>query len=334
MPVIVDAMGGDYAPQEIVQGAILAAREDGVEILLVGRHSELESHPLAGLSIRVHDAPDVVGMDEHPARAVRKKANSSIRVCARLLKENPGSALVSAGHTGAVMASALMEVGRTSGVERPGIAAVIPTLKTDAIVMDVGANVDCKPSHLVQFAQMGAAYAQHVLGVDRPRVALLNIGSEDAKGNELCLAAFPLLQAAGLNFVGNIEPDHLYLGDADVIVTDGFAGNIFLKTSEGLSKVVQRFLGETAAELGATNPGGARALGPFIQRMERFKTDSPSTSGAPLLGIDGATIIVHGSARAQTIRHAIGIGHRFASSGAIAAIRAVVQRAEPAQGTV
>lgn len=324
MPVIVDAMGGDFAPQEIVQGAILAAREDGVEILLVGRRSELETHPLAGLPITVHDASDVVGMDEHPARAVRKKPDSSIRVCARLLKEYPGSALVSAGHTGAVMTSALMEVGRSAGVERPGIAAVIPTLKSDVVVMDVGANVDCKPSHLVQFAQMGVAYAQHVLGVDKPRVALLNIGSEDAKGNELCLAVFPLLQASGLNFVGNIEPDHLYLGDADVVVTDGFAGNIFLKTSEGLSKVIQRFIGETAAELGDK----ARALGPLVQRMERFKTDQPSNCGAPLLGIDGACIITHGAARAQTMRHAVGLGAKFAASGAIAAIRAMTRRAE------
>lgn len=330
MPVIVDAMGGDFAPQEIVQGAILAAREDGIEILLVGRTSELEAHAIAGLPIRIVDAQDVVGMDEHPARAVRKKANSSIRVCARLLKENPGSALVSAGATGAVMAAALMEVGRTPGVERPGIACVIPTLKSDTIVMDVGANVDCKPSHLVQFAQMGSAYAQHVLGVDRPRVGLLNIGSEEGKGNELCIAAYPLLQTAGVNFVGNIEPDHLYLGDADVVVTDGFAGNIFLKTSEGLSKVIQRLIGETAAELGEK----ARALGPLIQRMERYKTDSATTSGAPLLGIDGATIIVHGAARANTMRHAIGIGKRFAGSGAIAAIRAVSQAPEGAQGSV
>ena len=330
MPVIVDAMGGDYAPLEIVQGAIQAAREDGIEILLVGRQSELESHPIAGLPIRVHDAADVVGMDEHPARAVRKKPNSSIRICARLLKENPGSALVSAGHTGAVMAAALMEVGRTPGIERPGIAAVIPTLKTDVVVCDVGANVDCKPSHLVQFAQMGAAYAQHVLGIDRPRVALLNIGSEDAKGNELCLAAFPLLTAAGLNFVGNIEPDHVYLGDADVVVTDGFAGNIFLKTSEGLSKVFQRLIGETAAELGEK----ARALGPLIQRLERWKTEQPNNSGAPLLGLEGACIITHGAARAGMMRHAIALGHRFATSGALAAIRVMSQRPEPAQGTV
>lgn len=330
MPVIVDAMGGDFAPQEIVQGAIQAAREDGVEILLVGRQSALESHALSGLSIRIHDAADVVGMDEHPARAVRKKANSSIRLCARLLKANPGSCLVSAGHTGAVMAAALMEVGRTPGIERPGIGAVIPTLKSGVVVCDVGANVDCKPSHLVQFALMGSAYAQHVLGVDRPRVALLNIGSEEAKGNELCLAVYPLLASAGLNFVGNIEPDHVYLGDADVVVTDGFAGNIFLKTSEGLSKVVQRLIGEAAVELGDK----ARSLGPLVQRMERFKTDQPSHCGAPLLGIDGACIITHGAARASTMRHAISLGKKFADSGAIAAIRATSQRPEPAQGSV
>lgn len=320
MPVIVDAMGGDFAPQEIVQGAIQAA-QDGVEVLLVGRSAELEGFPLSGLPITLHHASDVVGMDEHPARAVKKKTDSSIRVAANLMKKNPGSALVSAGSTGAVMAAALMELGRMSGVERPGIAAVIPTLKTDAVVMDVGANIDCKPSHLVQFAQMGVAYAQHVLGVDSPRVALLNVGSEEAKGNELCLAAFPLLAKCGLNFVGNIEPDHLYLGDADVVVTDGFAGNIFLKTSEGISKVFQRLVGEAAAELGEK----ARALGPLIDRMERFKTENPAYAGAPLLGIDGACIITHGAARAGTMRHAIRLGAKFAASGALDAIRATTQ---------
>jgi len=330
MPVIVDAMGGDYAPKDIVEGAIQAAREDGIEVILVGRQSELESYPIAGLPVRIHDAPDVVGMDEHPARAVRKKANSSIRVCARLTKQTPGSALVSAGHTGAVMAAALMEIGRSEGVERPGIAAVIPTLKSDAVVCDVGANVDCKPSHLVQFAQMGAAYAQHVLGVDRPRVALLNIGSEEAKGNELCLAAFPLLQACGLNFVGNIEPDHLYLGDADVVVTDGFAGNIFLKTSEGISKLFQRLIGESAAELGEK----ARALGPLVARLDRFKTDQPANAGAPLLGIDGACLITHGASRASTMKHAVGLAQKFAASGALDAIRTTIRRPEAAQGEV
>jgi glycerol-3-phosphate acyltransferase PlsX len=330
MPVIVDAMGGDYAPQEIIQGAIQAAREDGIEIVLVGRQGELEKYPVQGLPIRLVDAPDVVGMDEHPARAVRKKAGSSIRVAAKLAREHAGSALISAGHTGAVMAAALMELGRTPGIERPGIAAVIPTLKSDVVVCDVGANVDCKPSHLVQFAQMGSAYAQHVLGVDRPRVALLNIGSEEAKGNELCLAAFPLLGKCGVNFVGNIEPDHVYLGDADVVVTDGFAGNIFLKTSEGLSKVFQRLVGESAAELGEK----ARALGPLVARLEKFKTEQPAYAGAPLLGIDGACIITHGAARASTMRHAIGIAQKFAASKAIDVIRAMCESHAAEQGSV
>jgi glycerol-3-phosphate acyltransferase PlsX len=320
MPVIVDAMGGDFAPSEIVQGAILAA-QDGVDVLLVGRASELEPSIPAGLPLRVHNAADVVGMDEHPARAVRKKADSSVRVAAKLVKQHPGSAFISAGATGAAMAAALMELGRMQGVERPGIACVIPTLKGDTIVMDVGANVDCKPSHLVQFGQMGNAYAQHVLGIDRPRVALLNIGSEEGKGNELCQAVGPLLAASGLNFVGNLEPDHLYLGDADVVVTDGFAGNIFLKTSEGISKVFQRLIGETAAELGEK----ARALGPLIARLDRYKPENPANAGAPLLGIDGACIICHGSARAQVIRHAIALGAKFAKSGALEAIRATAQ---------
>ena len=330
MPVIVDAMGGDYAPKDIVEGALMAAREDGIEVILVGRKSELEAFPIAGLPVRIHDAPDVVGMDEHPARAVRKKANSSIRVCARLTREHPGSALVSAGHTGAVMAAALMEIGRSEGVERPGIAAVMPTLKSDVVVCDVGANVDCKPSHIAQFAQMGSAYAQHVLGVDRPRIALLNIGSEEAKGNELCLNVYPLLSKLGLNFVGNIEPDHVWLGDADVVVTDGFAGNIFLKTSEGLSKLFQRFVGETAAELGEK----ARALGPLVARLERWKTDQPANCGAPLLGIDGPCIITHGAARALTMRHACGLAKKYATSGAIEAIRTTTRRPEQAQGEV
>jgi glycerol-3-phosphate acyltransferase PlsX len=321
MPVIVDAMGGDHAPREIVLGAIEAAREFGVEIVLVGRQAEIEPFGLAGLPITVRNASEVVGMDEHPARALRRKPDCSIRVAASLLKATPGAALVSAGHTGAVMASALLDVGRMKGIERPAIATIMPTLKGDVAVLDVGANVDCKASQLVQFAHMGAAYAQHVLGVERPRVGLLNIGAEAAKGNELCLAAHPQLAASGLNFAGNVEPDQVYEGSVDVVVTDGFAGNIFLKTSEGIAQVFQRLIGEGVRELG----DGARTVAPLLARLERFKTSQPAYAGAPLLGIEGACIITHGASRASTMKHAIRLAHRFAASRTLESIRQITR---------
>jgi glycerol-3-phosphate acyltransferase PlsX len=321
MAVIVDAMGGDFAPTEIVNGAIAAAR-DGIEIVLVGKQDELAQFPLQGLSIQVQHAPDTIGMDEHAARAVRKKPESSIRVASALLKKSPGSALVSAGHTGAVMASALLDLGRMEGIERPAIATILPTTQADVVVLDVGANVDCKPHQLVQFAHMGAAYARNVLNVSNPRVALLNIGSEPAKGNELSLAAHALLKESGLNFIGNVEGDHLYAGECDVAVTDGFVGNVLLKTTEGVSHLFQHVIAQVAQEMGEK----ARALGPLLAKLERFKTTQPNYAGAPLLGVEGACIITHGASKAETIKHAIRIAQRFATSDTLNSIRQTGQR--------
>jgi len=317
MPVIVDAMGGDYAPHEIVQGAIDAAREFGIEIMLVGQPEALEPFRFEGLPVTVHPASETIGMDEHPALALRKKPDCSIRVAASLLRKTPGAALVSAGHTGAVMAAALLDVGRMEGIERPAIAAVMPTVKGSVVVLDVGANVDCKPSQLVQFAQMGAAYAQYVLSMANPRIGLMNIGSEGAKGNELCLTAHPQLKSCGINFIGNVEPNHVFQGDVDVVVSDGFVGNIFLKTSEAISQVFHRLIEETVKEL----PFASQILKFLGPRLEKFKTTQPDYAGAPLLGIEGACIITHGASKARTMKHAIQLAQRFATSEAMRSIR-------------
>lgn len=319
MPVIVDAMGGDHAPREIVEGAIQAAREFGIEIILVGHRDALAPFDLTGLPITIEHAEQTIGFDEHALKAVRKKPDASIPVAARLAASIPGSALVSAGHTGAVMAAALMALGKAPGVERPAVAALIPTLKGDVVVLDVGANVDCRPSHLVQFAQMGAAYARHVLGIERPRVGLLNIGSEDSKGNELTLASHAALREAPITFVGNIEGDHLFDGEVDVVVTDGFVGNVFLKTSEGISRLITSVIGDVAGEMGE----GAAALMPLLGRLERFRTSNPVYAGAPLLGVKGPCLITHGSSKARTMKHAIHLAQKFASSDAVKVIEQI-----------
>ena len=318
MPVIVDAMGGDHAPAEVVTGAVAAAREFGIEVVLVGRRCDIEHLDVASPCVSIEHADEVIGFNEHPAMALRRKPTASIVVAAKLAKERPGAALLSAGHTGAVMAAALLSLGRIPGVERPGIAAVIPTEEKSVVVLDVGANVDCKPSHLVQFAIMGTAYARAVLGVDKPTVGLLNIGEEEKKGNELSLAAFKALTTAtDIEFRGNVEPSGLYAGQVDVVVTDGFAGNIFLKSSEAVSNILQKLVRQELSS--ATEAGAAIARG-LGARLGRFSTRNPQYAGAPLLGIDGTCIIAHGGSRAETIKHCVVLAEKFAASTAVSFI--------------
>lgn len=320
MSVIVDAMGGDHAPDDIVKGALDAARELAIEIHLVGHRNVLGGFDVSGLPITFHHAPSHIEMGESPVRALRKKTDCSIRVAARLLKKSQGAALVSAGSTGAVLAAALIEVGKVPGVERPAIACVIPTRKGDCIMIDAGANVDCRASHLLQFAYLGHAYARYVGGIERPRVGLLNIGSEAGKGNALCVEAYELLARSGLPFAGNVEPDHLFEGDADVLVTDGFAGNVMLKTSEGVSRTLMKLVEPLVA---VRVEGAGDAAGPVLTMLERYSTANPVHAGAPLLGIDGAVIVTHGAARAPTMKHAVALAENFARSGAVGAIRGI-----------
>jgi len=244
-------MGGDHAPHEIVKGALIAAREyPAVHIILVGREDAIRHHlgAAAPSNIEVVHAEEVVEMDDTALAPIRKKRNSSIRICANLVRDGRADAMVSAGHTGAAMTSAYMVLGTIEGVNRPALAAILPSTKGHTILLDVGANVDCKPHNLEQFAMMGDIYFRSMFGTARPRVGLLSIGEEEGKGNELTREAFQLLKQLPLNFIGNVEGRDIYNGKADVIVADGFVGNVALKTSEGVVNLVRATLKETLAE--------------------------------------------------------------------------------------
>ncbi|HEV8338308.1 MAG TPA: phosphate acyltransferase PlsX [bacterium] len=307
--VAVDAMGGDYAPDEVVGGAAAAAAALGVEITLVGPAERIHralGGRTRGLSIEVVDAPEVIGMDEAPAMAVRRKRRSSVVVALQQVRDGRASAVVTAGNTGAAMGAALLTLGRIPAVDRPAIAAILPTLgKTPAILLDVGANVDCKPKHLLQFGVMGAVYAHRVLGIASPRVGILSNGEEASKGNDLTIRAADLLRASGLNFVGNVEGRDFFSGQTDVIVCDGFVGNIVLKFGEGLALSLRQILRD---ELRGT-PGVLLKLylAPLKRRGLRIwrRLDYREYGGAPLLGVNGVCIIAHGRSNAWAIRNAI-----------------------------
>jgi glycerol-3-phosphate acyltransferase PlsX len=336
--IAVDAMGGDHAPQAIVDGALAATRHFDVGVALVGSRDaiemELQRHaetgPVQQDRIRIVHACDVVQMDEAPAAALRRKPSASIRVAAGLVAAGDASALFSAGHTGATVMAAHGAFGMLPGVDRPALAAAIPTRRSaagapaPAILLDVGASVECRPSHLLQFAVMGALYARVAFGLDDPRIGLLSIGEEASKGNELTREAHRLLKASAFSFIGNVEARNVYSGDADVIICDGFTGNVALKISEGLVEMVEAMLGE---ELTSTFTG---RVGSMLTRRAlrhfRMRVDYSEYGGAPLLGVAGPTIVGHGRSSAKAVRNAISMAYRFASSrfveqlaGAIAA---------------
>jgi len=318
MRVALDAMGGDYAPATNVDGAIEALSEDkDLSIILVGDEkgieSELKQRKCANLPIDIKHASQVVGMDEAPLAALRRKKDSSVRVAIDLVKSNGADAMVSAGNSGVVMATALMVLGKLPGVERPAIAAVMPSLKGHFVLIDAGANVDCKPLHLYQFAIMGEAYAKHIFGIDSPRIGLLGIGEEDAKGNELTKESFKLIKESHDNFIGNIDGKDIFSGDADVVVCDGFVGNIALKVSEGLAETIAKMLkrelmDNTAGKIGALLM--KKALNNF-----KKKTDYSEYGGAPLLGISKPCIISHGRSTSKAIKNAVKVAAAFHSKG-------------------
>ena len=306
MKIFLDAMGGDNAPDEIVRGAVLAVEEYHVPLYLVGDEkilkNSLQKQNLSSENLTVIHASESIGMQEEPALAVRKKKDSSLVVMARLLKESKDGVMVSAGSTGAVLASALFCTGRIKGIQRPAIAAVIPA-KKPTILIDSGANADCKAEYLLQFAQMGSAYMQGVFGVEKPRIGLVNIGTEECKGNTLYKQAHSLLQKSSLNFVGNIEGKEFLNGVCDVLVCDGFTGNVILKTIEGTLRYV---LGEVKGVIMTnmkTKFGGALIKKDLYGLKTKF--DPSSLGGAPLLGIKGGVIKAHGSSDAIAIKNAI-----------------------------
>ncbi len=306
LPVAVDAMGGDKAPGEIVQGAVDAARQ-GLPVVLVGAEevvrAELAQRSAAGLPITVKHASEVVAMDDHPGQAMRRKKDNSIRVCFELVKRGEACGMVSAGNSGAVMAGAIFVLGRLTAVERPAIISVLPAFKGNPLLLDMGANVECKPIHLVQFALMGEVYARRVLGVAKPRVAILSNGEEETKGTDLTRAAAAALRRAPFDFRGYCEGRDLLTGDFDVIVTDGFTGNIALKTMEGTAKVVGDFIKRALKSTPLAMMGGLLAKG-ALGEMKK-KIDWREIGGAPLVGVDGVGFITHGRSDALAMANAV-----------------------------
>ena len=321
--VAVGAMGGDHAPQEVVAGAAQAARDLGVEIILVGptdrMHREWRAAGAGALPVRVVDATEVIEMGEPPAMALRRKRQASILVAVEALRRGEADAVVSAGNTGAAMAAALLTLGRIEGIDRPAIAAVLPTLRGRAIMVDVGANVDCRPKHLLQFAVMGSVYAQRVLGVARPRVGLMSNGTEETKGNELVIRSADLLRESGLHFIGNVEGRDFFDGTADVVVCDGFVGNLLLKFGEGLAVGIFTLLREELSRGLLVRLGVALAT-PRLRALAR-RMDYTEYGGAPLLGVNGICIITHGSSRAKAMRNSIALAAESVRSRMVETIR-------------
>ena len=314
--IAVDAMGGDHAPAQIIDGALAATRHFELGVLLVGDRSAIE-HELAPridvdrACVKVVDAPDVIAMHESPSAALRRKPASSIRVAAEAVARGEASALFSAGHTGATVMAAHGAFGLLQGVDRPALAASIPTRVRPAVLLDVGASVECRPQHLLQFAVMGAVFARVVLDVQSPRIGLLSIGEEETKGNELTREAHRLLKTAPLAFIGNVEARRVFSGDADVIVCDGFTGNIALKISEGLVDMVEHLLQEELTGTLAVRVGSL--LTQRARRHFRRRVDYSEYGGAPLLGVAGIAIVGHGRSSAKAVRNAIALAYRFAA---------------------
>ncbi|MCP4650751.1 MAG: phosphate acyltransferase PlsX [PVC group bacterium] len=308
MRIAVDAMGGDNAPDVIIKGAILAAREIDADLILVGKQSLLQTK-LAALkkvpsNISIQDASEVIDMKDSPAASVRRKKDASINVAVKMVKEKQADAIVSAGNTGAAVCSASLFLRLLPGIERPGISVLLPTLQDVVQVIDMGANIDTKPLHLLQYGIMGSIYSQFVLHKKCPKVGLLNIGEEESKGPEFVKETFKLLeQNEHINFIGNVEGRDIYVGECDVIVCDGFLGNVVLKVSEGLADAIKEMLKRKLASSFITKIG-ALLSAPAFKALKK-EIDYSEYGGAPLLGIDGVCIVAHGGSSANAIKNAI-----------------------------
>ncbi|HOW28847.1 MAG TPA: phosphate acyltransferase PlsX [Elusimicrobiota bacterium] len=315
--IALDAMGGDLGPSVNIEGAIQAARETGHEIILVGDQSvlerELKKHDIGSLPITIHHAPTVIGMDEKPVEGCRAKQDSTIMIGAQMVSDKKADALVSAGNSGATMTAALWHMRRIPGVSRPAIATTMPTLTSYCLLLDAGANVECKPKHLYQFALMGNIYAETVMNVDKPRVGILTIGEEEGKGNELTVAASELMRTGEFNFIGNVEGRDIPKGTVDVVVCDGFVGNIVLKFAEGLAEALLTLIKRSIKKHPLAVIGGLLMKGAF--RDIKKKVDYAEYGGAPLLGVNGVAIISHGGSNAKAIKNAIRLAGDFVTKG-------------------
>jgi glycerol-3-phosphate acyltransferase PlsX len=318
--IAIDAMGGDDAPASVVGGALVAARHLQIGLVLVGDRPaierELSRHfRVAALDVEVIDTPERIEMAEPAAAALRRKPRASIRVAADAVRDGRASALFSAGHTGAAVLAAHAAFGRLPGVDRPALATVIPTRTRPAVLLDSGATVECRPQHLVQFAMMGAAYARIAFDCPEPRVGLLSVGEEESKGNDLTREAHQLLKSAPVRFVGNVEGRDVYSGHADVIVCDGFTGNITLKTSEGLVDAVEALLHDELSSTFGTRVG--YLLSRRAYRRFRKRLDYSEYGGAPLVGLNGLCIVGHGRSSAKAVRNAVAMAARAVSDGLV-----------------
>jgi phosphate acyltransferase len=333
MKIAVDAMGGDHGPAVVVEGAVAAVREFGASVILVGARQavEAEIHRLGAhsLGLEVRHASEVVGMAESPSLALRRKRDSSLRVAAELVRDGKAAAFISAGNTGAALAISMFVIGVLRGIDRPAIAAVLPGLRGFTVLIDAGANVTPKAWHLFQFAIMGHVYARDILGLERPRVGLLSVGEEEGKGNDLTRETYDLLKESRLNFIGNIEGRDVYNGSCDVIVTDGFTGNVALKISESLAEMVGAMIKEELTRDIRSKVGAALAV-PAFGRF-RKRVDYTEMGGAPLLGIDGAAIICHGASPVKAIKNAVRVASEWAKAGLNDHIKAALE-AEIARG--
>jgi phosphate acyltransferase len=324
--VALDAMGGDNAPGEIVLGAIQAAREYSMGVYLVGREdairAELAKHDTRGLDLPIVHTDEVIEMDEHPASAVRRKKNASMTLALQLVRDGSALGAVSAGNSGAMMAASLFTLKRIEGVDRPALGSVFPTRDGATFVLDIGANTDCKPEYLQQFALMGSIYMERIFSISSPRVGLLANGEEETKGNELVQQTHQLLKAnagtLGINFIGNVEGRELPTGGADVVVCDGFVGNVVLKLSEGLAETL---LGTLRAQMTSSLPNklAAAVLRPGLRKVFR-RMDYAEYGGVPLLGINGSAIVSHGRSNAKAIKNALHVARQTSETNIARAI--------------
>jgi glycerol-3-phosphate acyltransferase PlsX len=313
MKIALDAMGGDFGPAVVVEGAVAAAREFGIASVLVGDRAAVEREvqrlSAGDLPLSLRHTSQVVGMAESPSQALRRKRDSSLRVAAELVKAGECHALVSAGNTGAAMAIGMVVLGVLPGVDRPAIAAALPSLSGFTVLIDAGANVDPKPRHLVQWAIMGHVYSRDIIGKANPRVGLLSVGEEEGKGNELVKDAYEQLRSSSINFIGNVEGRDIYNGRCDVVVTDGFTGNVCLKVSESLAEMLTAMLHEELTRDLRSRAGAALSRAAFFRMKQRV--DYTEMGGAPLLGLHGASIVCHGASPVKAIKNALRVAARW-----------------------
>jgi glycerol-3-phosphate acyltransferase PlsX len=328
--VAVDAMGGDHAPHVTVEGAVLAASEFGIPVVLVGNEDQIRRELLRyeadNLPLEIKHTSEVVEMDETPTTAIKKKRDSSLRIAFEMVRDGAAHAVVSAGNSGAAMAAALFVLRRLKGVERPAIITVMPNLKGAVSLIDAGANPICKPYHLVQFAIMGSVYMKEVMGISEPRVGLLSNGEEESKGIELTRDANDLLRKSSLNYIGYVEGRDIYKGGVDVVVCDGFVGNIILKTSEGVFEVFGQVLKEEISKSYLSKLGYLLSKKSFTSFKKRF--DYSEYGGAPLLGVDGTVIISHGRSSSNAIKNAVRVASELVERDVIRHFLAHIEKNE------